>query len=68
MFEIKKSQIFRGPPKFPIFTKIWGRPFLEFPGIHVDKTPKNARIYGFPEILETPFRIFPGNFHENPKS
>ena len=52
-------------PKFLIFTKIGGRRFHEFPGILGDKTPKNARIYGFPGILEAKFRIFPGNFYEN---
>ena len=55
-------------PKFLVFTKIWGRHFREFPGILIDKITKNARIYGFPWVLETQFRIFPGNFHEIPKS
>ena len=50
---------------FLVFTKIGGRPFHEFPGILVDKTPKNARIYGFPGILDPKFRFFPGNFYEN---
>ena len=40
---------------------------LKFPGICVTPRPKNARIYGFPWILEHPFRIFPGNFHDIPK-
>ena len=51
--------------KFLIFTKIRGRPFHEFPGILVVRTPENARIYGFPGILELKFRFFPGNFYEN---
>ena len=55
-------------PKFLVFTKIWGRHFREFPGILVDKITKNTRIYGFPWILEPPFRFFPGNFYEIPKS
>ena len=37
----------------------------KFPGILVDRTPQNARIYAFPGILETKFRIFPGNFCQN---
>ena len=31
----------------------------------VDKTTKNARIYGFPGIFDPRFRLFPGNFHQN---
>ena len=60
-------QIFPGKfsPKFLVFTKIWGRPFHEFPGILVDKTPENAEIYGFPGILELKSRFFPGNFCQN---
>ena len=54
-------------PKFLVFTKIWGQPFHEFPGILVDHTPENARIYGFPRILERKSRVFPGNFYENLK-
>ena len=64
-----KTQIFPGKflSKFLIFTKIRGRHFHEFPGILVDKTPENARIYGFPGMLELKFRFFPGNFYENLK-
>jgi len=51
--------------KFLIFMKIRGRPFHEFPGILVVRTPKNVRIYGFPGILELKSRFFPGNFYEN---
>ena len=59
-------QIFPGKflSKFRVFTKIRGRHFHEFPGILVDKTPKNARIYGFPGMLELKGRFFPGNFHQ----
>ena len=40
-------------------------PRREFPGICVSNLCKNAGIYEFPEILETKFRIFPGNFDQN---
>ena len=53
--------------KFLVFTKIGGQHFPEFPGILVKKTPKNARIYGFPRILAPKSRFFPGNFYENLK-
>ena len=38
---------------------------LKFPGLCVTPRPKNARIYEFPEILETKFRFFPGKFLSN---
>ena len=37
-------------------------PRLKFPGIWVTTRPKNTRIYAFPGIVETKFRIFPGKF------
>ena len=36
-----------------------GWPFLKFPGILVNVTYKNTRMYVFPEIYETQFRFFP---------
>ena len=40
-------------------------PRRKFPGIWVPTSPQNARIYGFPGILEPKFRFSPGNFCQN---
>ena len=37
----------------------------KFPGIWGTLSPENARIYGFPGILEAKLRFFPGNFCQN---
>ena len=60
-----KISNFSGSSKISSFHENRGPSFLKFLGIVVDKTPKNARIYGFPEIIETKVSFFPGNFDQN---
>ena len=57
-----KIQTFPGKfsPKFGIFTTFWGRPVTKFPGILVEKNPRNAEIYGFQVFLGVKIEVFPG--------
>ena len=61
-----KFQIFRNSQFSSIHPEI-SDPSTKIPGNLGPPRSKNARIYGFPGMLELKDRFFPGNFHENSK-